>query len=77
MKVDYDKKYNERIEKAQIACASLSKYNATICEYDRTAVIVPDITEKQLHQLCAELHCSGFYAEKVKSGIITNFGMYE
>lgn len=77
MNIDYNKRHQERIEKAQNICTYLSKYNASICKYDRTAVIVSDITERKLEQLCKELQCSGIYLESTQSGILTNFGMYK
>lgn len=70
-------KYKQRIETAQIVCTDLSKkFQTSICAYDRTAVLIGNITEKQLEKICKELHCSGIYSEPMQSGIITNFGLY-
>ncbi len=78
MKKEIEKRHEERVQKAQYYCAYLSgKYKAGICSYDKTAVILSGITEKQLDKICIELSCSGIYSEKNQSGIITNFGQYK
>ena len=68
----------DKKENTKRVCAFLAgKYNVKICDYDKTAIIVAYITEKQLAELCRELNCSGYYSDIAGKGIITNFGEYK
>ena len=71
-------RYKLRKEQAQNICALLkSSYNASICEYDPTTVVVAGITDKQHTDLCRELKCSGFYSDETQTGFFTNFSEYK
>lgn len=68
----------DKREKTRIICIQLAKkYKAEICNFDKTAIVVSGITDKQLTDLCCMLKCSGIYREEKKKGIITNFGGYK
>lgn len=70
--------HNERTVKAYAVLAQLkTEYHVRICQCDHTAIVVYDITEKQLSELCRRLHCSGMYNDSGQFGIITNFGEYK
>lgn len=65
-------------EQARIICIQLAKkYKASICDFDKTAIAVSDITDKQHTDICRKLQCSGIYQEATQRGIITNFGEYK
>ncbi len=71
------KQLNEREQRAYGVVSLLkAKYKVEVCPFDRTAIIVSPITEKQFSALCRELHCSGTYNEERQTAILTNFGMY-
>jgi aromatic ring-cleaving dioxygenase len=77
IKMTHQEEYSQRINVAERNRALLSKkYEATICPYDRTALMVA-CNEKQFDTICRELHCSGIYSEKKGAGIIINFGEYK
>ena len=76
--IDMTEKYKERIEQARMICAQLiPQYNASICDFDPTTVIVFNITDKQHSALCRKMCCSGFYSEACHAGFLTNFGYYK
>ena len=73
-----NRQHNEKTVRAYAVLAQLkNRYRVRICEYDHTAIVVSDITEKQLSDLCWRLHCSGMYNNTGRFGIITNFGEYK
>lgn len=44
---------------------------------DKKAIIVEDISLKDLGRITEKYHCSGYYIEERKTGVITNFGLYK
>lgn len=71
-------KQSDKTARAYTVLAQLkTEYQVRICQYDHTAIVVYDITEKQLSDLCRRLHCSGMYNDSGQFGIITNFGEYK
>lgn len=44
---------------------------------DKRAIIVEGISLKELQIIAAKYHCSGYYIEERKTGVITNFGLYK
>ena len=71
-------KQNDKTARAYAVLAQLeTRYRVRICEHDHTAIVVSDITEKQLSALCRRLRCSGMYNDTGRFGIITNFGEYK
>ncbi len=71
-------RYNKRVATTQAVCARLAEeYNASICSFDRTAIAIKGMTDKQHTELCKKLHCSGHYSEKSQTGFLTNFGEYK
>ena len=70
-------RHNKRLQSAQEVCAMLKpKYDASICLFDRTVVMIKSIDEKHFSVLCAKYRCSGYYNGQTQTAIITNFWEY-
>ena len=44
---------------------------------DKRAIVVEDISLKELGTITEKYQCSGYYIEERKTGVITNFGFYK
>ena len=75
---EIQERYKQKVRTAEyIRCYLASKYKISICDFDLTAVVVSDVSDKQHSELCKKLSCSGTYNEKRREGILLNFGDYK